>query len=332
MSNNPNLNLINYNTTNLRNTQEALRTYIASSNWYNNNTEQINKIIQAINQNLAMLDFIQNQVNITNNINQEALIKQAELLRLENEDLNNQLKELESIQSSISNKERLIEQTNLNMEKEQRNVRVLTVTIIFGFLVFIAVALYGANRLDKMKLGIICCILVVAYLIFLIYAYNLLYFRDAISYMKDIRKYKLQYGSVLKQWGNVISDDISAQIKNTWIDNNCDCAEEENTSEETEYEYISQVGGEDWGQESSGYFYNDGSAPPQLIIPQPTPTLSDKIDWVDYSSNGSVSVTQQGVTYNNNNYYNYNPRGTSENNILIGNNPLVGSQTYTTNL
>ena len=339
MSNNPNLNVLDYNTTNLQNAQTELQSLVSSSDWYTNNSEQINQVIQAINENLAQLDFIQNQTNIGNNINQESLIKQAELLRLENEDLNNQLRELESIQSSISNKERLIEQTNLNMEREQRNIRVLTVTIIFGFLIFIAVALYGANRLDRKKLIIVCCILLVAYHIFLIYTYNLLYFKDAISYLKDMKRYKLQNGSVLKQWGNFISDNIAAQrtsIQDQWISDNCNCAEEEEekeaqTSEETDY--ISQVGGEDWGQESTGYFYNDGSAPAQLIIPEPTPRLSDQIDWVDYSSNGSVSVTQEnGVTYNNNNYYNYNTSGTSQDNILVGNNPLVGSQTYTANL
>ena len=51
--------------------------------------------------------------------------KQCELIKLENEDLQNQLRELEIIQSTITNKDRLIEQTDLNTMNESLNVFVL---------------------------------------------------------------------------------------------------------------------------------------------------------------------------------------------------------------
>ena len=56
--------------------------------WYKENldsgNETIKNIIHAINENLSELDYIQTKLNTVNNLNQEALLKKSELIKLTN--------------------------------------------------------------------------------------------------------------------------------------------------------------------------------------------------------------------------------------------------------
>jgi hypothetical protein len=88
------------------------------NNYENTNVTAIPDIINAINENLAELTLVQNNLSTENNINQEILVKKDQLLRMKNDDLMKQLKKLEIIQSNIANKDRIIEQTNHNIKYE----------------------------------------------------------------------------------------------------------------------------------------------------------------------------------------------------------------------
>jgi hypothetical protein len=90
---------------------------------YNDNLTTANEIINSINLNLSQLNYIQNQLNLKSNVNQEILLKQEELLKMENDDLMNQLKKLENIESIISNKDRMIDQTTKNIEITNKNIK-----------------------------------------------------------------------------------------------------------------------------------------------------------------------------------------------------------------
>jgi hypothetical protein len=81
-------------------------------NYLNTNNSTVQELVNAINQNLAELNLIQNELSTVNNLNQEALVKKDQLLRMENDDLMKQLRELETIQSTITNKDRLILEIN----------------------------------------------------------------------------------------------------------------------------------------------------------------------------------------------------------------------------
>ena len=118
---------------------------------YQGNATSIEDIVKAINTNLANITAIQNYSNKINNLNSEALIKKEELLKLENEDLMKQLRELESIQSTIYNKERIIEQNNASMKQEDINIRVLISCIVLAILLLISISLYGTGKLDSKK-------------------------------------------------------------------------------------------------------------------------------------------------------------------------------------
>jgi hypothetical protein len=335
-------NVLNYNSTIMSNTYPDMTQYGV---WYkegfsNDTTNSMNDIINSINENLAQLDFIQTNLNSVNNLNQEALVKQSELLKLKNEDLKKQLQNLEIIQYHINIKERLIDQTNLNTVNQDINIYLLVIEIILAFVMVFFISLYGTGKIDGKKLFLILIIIGVIYIIMYIYTYNIFSFRDAISYLSSSHT-NWYLGKELKEWGNAVRDDINQHkqdLKNNWIANNCDCPLEEE-SQPVQEEYISGIGGSEYGKEMAGYFYNDHSAPAQLLVPSPdsVPTLNDKIEWVDYSANGDISYlpeTNKNI-YIDNHYYNYKPTQTQSQELLFelnNNGSLVNSSTRTTNI
>lgn len=316
--------------------------------WYKENldsgNETIKNIIHAINENLSELDYIQTKLNTVNNLNQEALLKKSELIKLQNDDLQRQLRELEHIQSNIRNKDRLIEQTNYTIQHEELSIRVLIISCVLAFILVINIVLYGYYQISFTTFIIILSIIILLYIILFAYNYNIFYFRDSISYLGNVQRLDLQLGKELNKWGNVVVDNVKHEVdyekerlKKLWIKNNCECTPEEEQPiipviyEET---HVDAIGGNLSEKERPGHFYYDGSAPQQLLVPTPDPKeLDEKIDWVDYSPNGRMRYNERlnKNEYINNNYYNYNSDHKLLNEIH-NSNPLVNNQTYSANI
>lgn len=293
---------------------------------YQGNATSIEDIVKAINTNLANITAIQNYSNKINNLNSEALIKKEELLKLENEDLMKQLRELESIQSTIYNKERIIEQNNASMKQEDINIRVLISCIVLAILLLISISLYGTGKLDSKKLGIVVSIIVVLYIIVFLYAYNIFYFRTAIEIL-SYRKRERLIGSV-REWRENVRNDIKEKLYGTeseWINNNCACPTTYGEDEEDIYSNDPNVS----SIEIPGYMYYDGTAPQQILVPSPdtiqtysqvgdkTFKTDTQIDWVDYSPNGNNSYNPStNITRNNNNNF-YNYKNTTDPTVLL---------------
>lgn len=293
------------------------------STYFTSNSDTISQVIQSINQNLVTLNYIQNQMNTHNNLNQEALIKEDQLLRMQNDDLMKQLKELEVIQSTIANKERLTEQTNESIKNEESNIKILIISIVLAFLLLIGIYAYGNNRITPSMLGLIFIIILSCYLILFMYSYNIFYFKDAVNSLFDRAPQRL--GNELKNWSETVKAEVSAELqglKSEWIQNNCACPAQQETEEEDGPIYAEDANV--YQNETPGYFYNDGSAPPQLLVPTPIPVvtqLTQSIDWVDYSQNGQ-------------NFYNSlsnDPRKIQQE-LLNRSGNLVGDNTNTENL
>jgi hypothetical protein len=250
-------------------------------------TESQTDIINAINTNLAELNLINNLSNISNNVNQEIIVKKNQLLRMQNNNLMKQLREIEDIDSIISTKNRIIEETNLNILKQELNIKFLIITIILAIILFIAVVGYSYQKITSRILSIIIGIIITIYLLILMYVYNIFYFRDAIIYL-FFDKIKYRIGDTLKTWSKEIKNEIQTDIygeKTDWVNNNCTCSansEEEDTGIYATNSNITET-------EIPGYFSYNGSSPPQLLVPTPrqTPTLNldQSIDWIDYSKN-----------------------------------------------
>lgn len=317
--------------------------------WYkegfsNDTTNSMNDIINSINENLAQLDFVQTNLNSSNNLNQEALIKQGELLKLKNEDLRKQLQNLEIIQSNINNKERLIDQTQLNTIDNDVQIYLLVVAIILAILIVVFIILYGKGKINGKILSLIIIIIGFIYFLMYIYTYNIFSYRDALSYLSSVHS-NWYLGKELKEWAKPIITDIDDNIRETkdrWIANNCDCPvveeqEENQTGEEDSS--LNAVGGTLYEKEVPGYYYKDHSAPAQLIVPLPSKVknLNESIDWVDYSSNGTMKYNKDSNenVYVNNQYYNYKPAQTQSQELLFelnNNGSLVNNSTKTGNM
>ena len=310
------------------------------NNYYSTNDSTVEELVNAINQNLAELNLIQNQLSTVNNLNQEALVKKDQLLRMENDDLMKQLRELETIQSTITNKDRLIDQTNNNIQTQNLNIKILVSSIVLAIILLVAILLFGFGKITMSLLILIIIIIAVLYFLLYIYSYNIFYFKDAITMLFDRRAQKLGYE--LSKWSDTIKTNVSNEIdslKQNWIDQNCLCPpiiSEEDSLLDSEMDGIGNNVTED---QVVGYYYYDGSSPAQLLLPEPTKSmrLNEKIDWVDYSPDGNSKYDAKlNKTINiNNNYYNYNASNDPVNiqlKKLEASNLLVNDQTYTGNI
>jgi hypothetical protein len=312
-------------------------------NYVNTNVTAIPNIIQAINENLAELTLIQNQLNTTNNINQEILVKKDQLLKMKNDDLMKQLKKLEIIESNIANKDRIIEQTNYNIHKQNTNINNLIISIILAIALCILVFLYSLGRLNNKDFLILLIIIILCYLILYLYTYNIFYLKDSISYLFNARSIQ-SLENRLTTWSEKVHTAVKnefIEMEQSWIENHCLCpvVEEEKVKPDV-YPIDQNV----FSRETPGYFYYDGTAPAQLLVPTPDPAqgLSEKIDWVDYSSNGNIlyNPNTNQVSHDNKSYYNY--KNTTDPIIALQKNlnnfnetakgtSLVDSETYSTN-
>ena len=293
--------------------------------------QNINSIIKSINDNLAELTLLENQINIGSNVNQETLLKQEKILKMENDKLMQQLTELQYIESIISNKNKIIEQTNLNIDEQNTNIKVLFTILGFSLILFIAVMLYGYKTIKLEILLFIFFVLIVCFFVVYIYSYNIFYFYDDIQGL---------FGNGFKRLENEIvkqSESIDKNLRvglygdeKVWEDNNCDCPPDE----ETEISYASDNNSSEMGNKViPGFYYYDGSAPQQLLVPLPPSTNNiyksknyDKIDWVDYSKNGTIPF---------NNYYNQHNKNDPKNILrekLNRSTHLVNNETNTSGL
>jgi len=314
--------------------------YISSINanysGFNSNNDSISQIIKSINNNLAELTYIQNQLNTVTNLQQEALLKKETLLKLQNDKLLEQLRTLENIQSTIINKDRNIEQVNDNIENTNLNIRILSIGIILSLIFLLVIVLTGFNLMSEFQRNVCIVIVSISFLILVIYTYNVFYFRDSISGIYKSQNILSSAVKGLDDFKKEASHDIRESLygnENDWLNENCNCPLEENITEENLYAYdVNRI-----VKEIPGDYYYDKSAPPQLLVPSPddlSVQSDEKIKWVDYSSNGVLRYDYATKkTYNeNNNYYNY--KNSNPNNKINLNkiNPFVNSTTTTGNL
>ena len=315
---------------------------ITEQSYQMSNGNSIEQITNALNQNLAELNVIQNQLSLANNVNQENLVKRDQLLKMENDDLMSQLRELEAIQANISNKNTMLDQMNTNISNEQTNINTLIGCVILAVILLAIIFAYGYGRIDKNLMVLLVIIIAVCYVILFFYNYNIFYINTAWNNLFNSNT-DARLGQALQTWSTDIQSDINTTIygtKQNWIEKNCACPASENEEETPLLPYSSGDG----NGPQPGYFYYDGSAPPELITPNlpgpisPTPipgVMNENIQWVDYSQNGQVVLNNSSYSFpNNKNYYNYNSNN-PENRLqkeIDYSSTLVNSTTNTINM
>jgi hypothetical protein len=305
---------------------------------YNNNQDTITQIVTALNSNIAELNYIQNQMSIANNLNQENLVKQQELLKMQNEDLNNQLRELEIIQSTIANKDRYIDQVNDNITNQNLNIRVLVISILLAILLLVIIVLFGYGVFQYFQFVTLLIIIVLCYLILFLYSYNIFHFRDSIDGLSGLNKNLKKLDDKLNKWSSTVNHELRNELyglESAWVNNHCSCPEsEEDNSNNNNSNNVYAEDANVSQAEIPGHFYYDGTAPQQLITPFRA-GLNEDINWVDYSPSGLLrySKGQYTATNENNNYYNANSKNSRERGNILNNlkNELDSMPSYLVN-
>ena len=268
-----------------------------------------------------------------NNINSEILLKKDQLIKIKNSELNEQIKYLQNYESSIINKDRLIEETNNYIEKNNKNIIVLIFCIVFAIFLCIIVSSYVYNRISPKIFTLLLLFVILMYIFLFLYSYDIFYFKTAVNFLDYRKNNNLE--NAVKDLSTMTKTDLQKKLygsKKEWDEKNCEC-------EEMQPIYPTET--DISVKNIPGYYYYDGNAPKQLIvgnnggekifggmnsstgenIPVNLSTnsnkiINNKIDWVDFDKNHN---TDEEGTYELNR---------SNNNT----DTLVASSTYTANL
>lgn len=240
--------------------------------------------------------FVENQAY---NTNVETSIKQNQLNKFHNDKLNKQLSKLKELESNIINKDRLIEQTNLLNENNNKNLNTLYVAVGLSSAILLSLILYAIDYMNDRLLGIIVSLIMLIFACIVLYTYNIFHFADVANFLDNRRNLRLQES--IKNVGSRVKQRLQESVygdKKDWTDENCDCPETEDVFTDEENIAVDI---------KPGYFYYDKNAPKQNIIPEggkeinvslnPDKKIYDKIKWVDHDTKTS-DVDAEDYNYN----------------------------------
>ena len=249
-------------------------------------------LAEDLNDSYNYLNTQLNSASLQNNITQEILLKQEQLLKMENEKLNGQLYNLDQAQSIISNKDTITMETNKELNNKNKNIKFLVFMLIISILTFAVITLGNQGVIDNFKmnaiLGILCFIVFIGLIIF----YDLLYLGSAFKNMfynrDDIMIDKLSKWKFASNIVNTVDTSLYG-TESDWQNANCqypcNTQEEESTTVSTYNNPPITL--------TPGYYYNDGSAPAQLINPSGTYSNTNNqkelIYWPDYDQANKIT-------------------------------------------
>ena len=245
--------------------------------------ESIEGLKKAIHQKMNQYTTYINEISKQGNINQEILLKQQELIQLENEELQNELAQLENIENDIIYKERMHAQMMEAQQKEETHISALYMCIVYVVLLIVVIFLYGFQILSMGAFYNTALILTGLFIFVLMYVYNIFYLQDSLDLFR-YRRLEIMRDR-LTQWGEDVDTNVKTLFKGNkkkWIDENCKCTTQEESLDYSIYKNSSNI------QNRNGYFYNDNTAPAQLLIPEPS-ISDDSILWPDYSPDSDLT-------------------------------------------
>lgn len=273
-----------------------------------------------------------NAKNTLNNIDNQILLKKDQLIKIKNQKLNEQIKHLQNYESSIINKDRLIDETNYNIIKNDKNITVLIFSVIFAIILLIIITSYVYNQISPMLFNILLILIIILYVILFLYSYDIFYFKTAINFL-DYRKNRNIENSI-KDWTKFTNTDLQQKIygdKTEWLEKNCAC-------EETSADNILPNQANVSVKNIPGLYYYDKNSPKQLILGNDEFNNINKGDEVNISKTPTKEITDKIDWVNHDNYEtkeNIENTGVYELNVKLGNhsnNGFNNNTTYTANL
>jgi hypothetical protein len=174
-------NLDNNVVINIKENQNQINKKVNFSDKIENiNSNEINNDFLSLLKRKSENNIIELNENINNNNNNNNN-NQDELIKMQNNDLTQQLRNLETIQSNIENKNVIINQINYNMSLQQKNIMILIVSILFGLLLLGNIIAYGYGYINYSRYIYIIIGLIILYICFIIYQFDIFYVKSALT-------------------------------------------------------------------------------------------------------------------------------------------------------
>ena len=296
-----------------KNNQDTISNYFYlesqnPKNYINTNSTGLKNIVNSTNNNLSIYTLGANQLNSLNNINNEAIIKKDQLLTLENNDLSQQLLQLENLQSTISNKNSMINQMYKNIEDNNNNIKLLSIVLFLGFILLLLIIAHGSKSISQSILIVSFSGIVFLFLLSYVYLKNMFYFSDAIHGI--FSNNDLRLNNLIHDFEKDIKKNIDKEInknldtlKNNYISDYCGCSSPGILSTEKESDGISSTGDNLMSSGSSGSSSSSSTNPPPTSnIPNNDTNISPSNN-IFILENNKVNDEEGLANYN----YNYNP-------------------------
>jgi len=229
----------------------------AGSNIQNN----LNEIVRNLAKNYSTNANIYNkQVDFIN--------KQQTLVETNNQKLNQQLDQLNTIQDQIALKTRIIQLNEESEKRKQFNKKLIIGLFIVIIILIIPVTLMLTNTISPALGGSICVIVIIIYLVYMFVLRKKTFKEFVKPMLREISSYEQKIKNFIDNEKNILEGDT---------DGDCICpeGEEQAYDEEGDNRNIKR----EFVMDSNGpFYYYDGSAPPQQIQPQPMASLDFVVD------------------------------------------------------
>jgi hypothetical protein len=262
-----------------------------------------------------------NENNTKFNVNNEIILKQNQLSNMKNQELEQNLQTINQLENDIINKDRQIEQTNLDYQNNNQSIYLLMISIVLSLLLLITIILFAYQKINTNLFSLLFMIFLICFILIFLYKFNIFYFQTFLNFFSNRRKIKLEE-SVTNLSGNLYNNVQESLYgdKKEFIDKNCLCPSD---SEDT---YIDDEGIE--VDIKPGYFYYDNNSPKQLLTPNGGSKINNSQDITEPIYNNIEWVNHDNNIYNDEESgdYQINP------NNSLKNGKLVNDITYTINL
>jgi len=257
-------------------------------------TVQLSNSINTLNQLQKNINNkLKNKTQETNKIlgsiigNNKNINSMYEILQIHANTGNENLKKLKDYEIEIATKDKIISNTEKSIENQNNMIGSMVIILIMLFLLIIPLILYILKIISGGTFMGIFVIFIIGGLFYLAWANDYLYVK---SFTKNVGSDLYQVGSEvdidlqnrIKDFNNIVKTDLYGSTEEEWINKNCNCP----LDEETNMPVIPTGEGKQIHPQP-GFYYDDGTAPQQLIVPRNTYQKSkyqfnEKIDWPNY--------------------------------------------------
>lgn len=248
----------------------------------NNNAARMNdydKLHQNMQEHIHNLskeyNYKTNVYNKQSDINKRTF----DLMGFKTRKVQKQLNELDSIENTVSTRSRVIEENRRHFHNKETIINILKGFFGFGLLVIIPYYLYAAKKIDIIKFYIGTFVIFVLYCIWAIYYYN----------KRSINKFVSDETAKASAYGRALSKEVMRYGNkkvgewNKYISESCDCPDELKLDAEVHKAAHKEItdGGQTTVFNNDGYYYQDGSAPNEQLLPKVTDDRF-QIKWSDW--------------------------------------------------